>query len=54
MPRVVITSAVIISGNKLRKGDIVEMTSAEITAIGSAGRSVTAHDQLGEGTSVSN
>lgn len=56
MPRVMILTA----AGPYRKGDCVELTAAQITALGSAARAVTAggvsptRDQLGEPVAASN
>ena len=47
MPRVMFTS-----GSK--KGQVVELSAAEIAALGSAVRPTMYRDTLGEGTAVSN
>lgn len=65
MARYIVTSPVTIAflnylspGRTHRKGDAVELTAAEVTAIGAgnlrAVSTVTAHDQLGEAVGVSN
>jgi hypothetical protein len=54
MARIVITSPVVINGKMLRKGQVVEMSDAEITAIGSAARVTAYRDVTGETTAVSN
>ena len=41
-------------GPSLRKGQVLELSAAEVTAYGSLVRTVIYRDQLAEGTSVSN
>ncbi len=49
-PRVVIVTAV---GN-YKRGQVVELSASEITALGANARATAYRDQLGEGTAVSN
>lgn len=62
MARFVVTKAVLIAfggytspGRKHVVGDVVELSAAEVTAIGAANlRTTTARDALGEGAGASN
>jgi hypothetical protein len=50
MPRVMIVTGT----PAWKKGTVVELSAAEVTALGSAVRPVIYRDQLAEGTAVSN
>ena len=65
MARYVVTTPVVIAflnylnpGRQHRKGDVVELSAAEVTAIGAGNlrtvSTTTVHDQLGEAVAVSN
>ena len=58
MSRIVLTVDVVVGGIKIPKGSILEVTAAQLTAIGAGNTRATtsslAHDQLGEAVGVSN
>jgi hypothetical protein len=65
MARYIVTNPAVIAfinytspGKQVKKGDAVELSAAEVTAIGAgnlrAVTTTTAHDQLGEAVGVSN
>jgi hypothetical protein len=58
MSRIVLTSDVIVAGIKIPKGAILEVTAAQLTAIGAGNTRATAttsaHDMQGEAVGVSN
>jgi hypothetical protein len=58
MSRIVITTDVVVGGVKIPKGSILEVTAAQLTAIGAGNTRATAtttmHDNLGEAVGVSN
>ena len=54
MSRVVITSAAVIDGYRFKRGDCVELTAAQITALGASAGAVIARDLAGENVAISN
>lgn len=56
MSRVVVTAATASTtdGYTFRRGDCVELTAAQVTALGTSVRPVTYRDQLGERSGASN